>query len=144
MFQRNVRLLIIEDSPSDIWLLREAFRLADIPIQIILARDGVQASEYFQRVRMKAVELPDLVLLDLNLPRKNGREVLAEMKAFPMLHAIPAIVLSSSSSEEDRRQAFHLNAAHFYTKPNNLPDYVELVRGIGKFWLSGLDLRETA
>jgi len=144
MYSRKVRLLLVEDSPSDVWLVREAFRLAYLPAEVTVARDGVEATDYLHRVQTETADLPDLVLLDLNLPRKNGREVLAEIKASPGLQPIPIFVLSSSDAEDDMREVYALNACCFMTKPSSLPGYVEMVHGLKKFWLSGLALRQTA
>jgi len=143
MYLRSFRILLIDDSPSDVWLVREALRLAEIPVQMTIARDGVEATEYLQRMQT-TIDCPDLIVLDLNLPRRNGHQVLADIKSSPYLRRIPVVVLSSSNAEDDRRSAYELNACCFVTKPNSLAAYVEIVRGMDKFWLSGLELRQPA
>src|SRR5437868_4805880 len=97
----GVRVLLVEDTASDAWLIKEAFRLSQFAGKINLARDGVEASEYLRKAEKGAADWPDLILLDLNLPRKNGHEVLAEIKASPALRSIPVIVLTSSDAEDD-------------------------------------------
>jgi len=144
MYSRSVRVLLVEDSPSDVWLLKEAFRLAKFPVQATVAHDGVQASDYLREVEAGIKICPDLIVLDLNLPRKNGRELLAEIRHCPALRSIPIVMLSSSDSEDDKRQAYQLHASYFLTKPNSLPDYVEMVKKMERFWLSSFDLRKTA
>jgi len=144
MYSRSFRILLIDDNPGDVWLLKEALRLAQIPVHMTVLRDGVEAIEYLRKVETNTVDCPDFIVLDLNLPRKNGHEVLAEIKASPGLRHIPVVVLSSSNAEEDRRNAYELSACCFVTKPNGLPAYVEMVRGMDRFWLSGLELRQPA
>jgi chemotaxis family two-component system response regulator Rcp1 len=146
MYPRCIRVLLVEDSPSDVWLVKEALRLAQLPAQIDVARDGVEATTYLRRTQLEDTRWPDLVLLDLNLPRKNGREVLAEIKrsAHPALQNVPVIVLSSSNAEDDRHQVRQLDANEFRTKPNSLPAYVEMVQSFEKYWQSGVELRQTA
>jgi CheY-like chemotaxis protein len=144
MYPRSFRILLIDDSPSDVWLVKEALRLAQISAQIAIARDGMEATDYLHRIERNALDYPDLIVLDLNLPRKNGHVVLAEIKASSGLRHIPVVILSSSTAEDDRRSAYELNASCFVTKPSSLPAYVEMVRGMDRFWLSGLELRQPA
>lgn len=131
---RSLRLLLVEDSPSDVRLIREALKDATVPIQIMVARDGVEATEYLWQSETGQAVRPDLVLLDLNLPRKNGKEVLAEVKASPNLKQIPVLVMTSSRSDEDIAQAYSLNANCYITKPGDLQEYVHVVRAIEDFW----------
>jgi CheY-like chemotaxis protein len=145
MYPRSIRLLLVEDNPSDVWLVREALRLAQFPVQLTVARDGVEATRYLHQVETQSGDSrPDLILLDLNLPRKNGREVLADIRRSRVLQPIPILILSSSNAEEEKQQANELKASGFMTKPNSLPAYVDMVRGMEKFWLKGLELRQTA
>jgi two-component system, chemotaxis family, response regulator Rcp1 len=144
MDSRKIRILLVEDNPSDVWLMREALRLAQFPVQLTVARDGVEATQYLHQVEAKTYDSPDLVLLDLNLPRKNGREVLAHIRRSRTLDSIPVVVLTSSSAEEDRREASRLKVSGFMTKPSSLPAYVDMARGMEKFWVGGMDLRRTA
>jgi CheY-like chemotaxis protein len=144
MYLQRFRILLIDDNPSDVWLLKEALRLAQIPVQMTVSRDGIEAIEYLHKVEKNVADCPDFIVLDLNLPGKNGHEVLAEIKASSALRHIPVVVLSSSKAEEDRRTAYELSACCFVTKPDGLPAYVEMVRGMDRFWLSGLELRQPA
>jgi two-component system, chemotaxis family, response regulator Rcp1 len=144
LYSREIRLLLVEDNPGDVWLMREALRLAQLPVQLTVARDGLEASRYLHQLEKDGADCPDLVLLDLNLPRRNGREVLADIKRSDYLQAVPVVVLSSSSAEEDSRQAHHLHATDFLTKPFGLPAYVEMVRGMERFWSGDIELRRTA
>jgi CheY-like chemotaxis protein len=143
MYARSFHILLVEDSPSDVWLIKEALRLAEIPVRVTVVRDGVEAIEYLGQVQ-NTIDSPDLIVLDLNLPRKNGQQVLGEIKSSPYLRRIPVIVLSSSTAEDDRRSVYELNACCFVTKPSSLPEYVEMARGMDKFWLSGLEIRQLA
>ncbi len=136
LYPRDIRLLLVEDNPADVWLLREALRLAQLPIQLTVARDGMEATRHLHQLENTPNDHPDLVLLDLNLPRRNGREVLAEMKRSPTLQSIPVVILSSSTSDDERRQVSRLQAAGFITKPSGLPAYIEMVCGIERFWLA--------
>src|SRR3954463_11019366 len=132
----SLRILLVEDSPSDARLIREALKETALQVQITLARDGVEAMEYLRQSEVGLVNRPDIILLDLNLPRKNGREVLAEVKAAPHLKQIPVLIMTSSKADEDIRQAYSLNANCYITKPANLQDYVNVVRSIEDFWFS--------
>ena len=131
---RSLRILLVEDSPSDVRLVREALRDTPVPVQLIVARDGVEATDYLNRVDAGLSTRPDLVLLDLNLPRKNGREVLAEVKSSPTLKQIPILVMTSSGSDEDVAQAYALNANCFITKPGDLDEFQNVVKAIEDFW----------
>lgn len=128
------RILVVEDSPSDVRLMREALKESQFPVQVTVARDGVEAMEYLRQTERGLVARPDLMLLDLNLPRKNGREVLAEVKASPNLKRIPVLVMTSSQADEDIDQAYALNANSYIRKPDDLKDYLHVVRAIEDFW----------
>ena len=123
-----VLVLVVEDNPGDVDLIRDA--LSDVNIDLRVATDGVLALEHLRA----ATELPNFVLLDLNLPRKDGREVLREMKADPRLRRIPVVVLSSSDAERDLRDAYDLGASCFVKKPADLDAFFEAIRGIEQFW----------
>ena len=131
---RPLRILLVEDSPSDVRLIREALRDARVPVQIMVALDGVEATEHLKQCENGQALRPDLVLLDLNLPRKDGKEVLAEVKASPNLKQIPVLVMTSSRSDEDISEAYSLNANCYITKPSDLQEYVQVVRAIEDFW----------
>ena len=131
---RSLNILLVEDSPSDVRLIREALKESPIPVQVMVARDGVEAMDCLRQGELGLAMRPDLILLDLNLPRKNGREVLAEVKGSPNLRQIPVLVMTSSRSDEDIEQAYALNANCYITKPSDLEDYVNVVRSIENFW----------
>lgn len=131
---KSLRILLVEDSPSDVRLIREALRETSVPVQITVARDGIEAMDYLHEAEAGVGNVPDLVLLDLNLPRKNGREVLSEVKGSPTLKQIPVLVMTSSRADEDISQAYALNANCYITKPADLRDYVNVVRAIEDFW----------
>jgi two-component system, chemotaxis family, response regulator Rcp1 len=140
----SLSILLIEDSPSDVRLVREALKDNDIPVRMTVARDGIEAMDYLHRAESGAETRPDLVLLDLNLPRKNGREVLAEVKASPTLRQIPVVVMTSSRADEDIQQAYDLNANCYITKPADLHEYVRVVRAIENFWFMTATLPDTS
>jgi chemotaxis family two-component system response regulator Rcp1 len=137
------RILLVEDSPSDVRLVREALKETAFPIQIVVARDGIEAMEYLHQSVAGTVARPDMVLLDLNLPRKNGREVLTEIKNCPDLKQIPVLVMTSSKADEDINQAYNLNANGYITKPTDLRDYLNVVRAIENFWFLTATLPDT-
>lgn len=140
---KALKILLVEDSPSDARLIREALKETALPVQIAVARDGVEAMEHLYRSDTGAASRPDLILLDLNLPRKNGREVLAEIKASPSLKQIPVLVMTSSRADEDISEAYSLNANCYITKPGDLQDYVNVVRAIEDFWFLTATLPDT-
>ncbi len=104
---KSLRILLVEDSPSDVRLVREALKETPVPVEITVARDGVEATDYLHQAETGLADPPDLILLDLNLPRKNGREVLAEVKSSPTLKQIPVLVMTSSRSDEDVSVAYY-------------------------------------
>lgn len=140
---KSLRILLVEDSPSDVRLIREALKETPLPVQISVARDGVEAMDYLNQAEMGLVSRPDLVLLDLNLPRKNGREVLSEIKTSPTLKQIPVLIMTSSRADEDIFQAYELNANCYITKPTDLQEYVHVVRAIEDFWFLTATLPDT-
>lgn len=140
---KSLRILLVEDSPSDVRLIREALKQTPVRVDITVARDGVEAMDYLHEAEKGIVDRPDLVLLDLNLPRKNGREVLAEVKGSPTLKQIPVLVMTSSRSDEDVSVAYSLNANCYITKPGDLPEYVNVVRAIEDFWFLTATLPDT-
>src|SRR5947209_18978114 len=131
---RALRILLIEDCPSDVRLSREALKETALPFQITVAQDGVEAMSYLRSSEIGINARPDLVLLDLNLPKKNGHEVLAEVKSSPGLKQIPVLVMTSSRADEDITQAYALNANCYITKPGDLTEYIHVVRAIEDFW----------
>ena len=134
---RPIEILLVEDSPSDAKLTLTALKLAKVANQVSHVEDGVQAMEFLRRQgNYGASQRPDLVLLDLNLPRKDGREVLAEMKSDPALSSIPVVVLTTSKAEEDIIRSYQLHANCYITKPVNFDRFLDVIQSIEQFWLS--------
>jgi chemotaxis family two-component system response regulator Rcp1 len=134
---RHIEILLVEDSPADVLLTREAFDQNRIINEIHVAEDGVQAMDFLhKRGEYASAPRPDLILLDLNLPRKNGREVLAEIKADSDLRKIPIVVLTTSNAEEDILKAYDLNANCYVVKPVGFDNFMEAVQSIRHFWFS--------
>jgi CheY-like chemotaxis protein len=134
---KPIDILLVEDNPGDARLAVEAFREGKVRNEIHLAADGVEAMDFLRRKgKHKAAPRPDLILLDLNLPKKDGREVLAEIKADERLRRIPVVVLTVSKAEEDVLQTYNLHANCFITKPIDLDQFFRVVRAIEEFWLS--------
>ncbi len=134
---RPIEILLVEDSPGDARLTREAFKESRVLNNLHLVKDGVEAMGFLRRQGQYAAALrPDLVLLDLNLPKKNGMEVLAEIKEDPELKRIPVIVLTVSKAEEDILRSYNLHANAYITKPIELDKFFESVKGIEDFWLA--------
>jgi CheY-like chemotaxis protein len=131
---KSFRILIVEDSPSDLRLIREALKDGTLPVQIAVARDGQEAIDYLRQVQNNVVARPHLVLLDLNLPRKTGKQVLAEVKASPVMRQIPILVMTTSRADADIIDAYRLNANGYITKPDDLPGYIRVLRSIEDFW----------
>jgi two-component system, chemotaxis family, response regulator Rcp1 len=129
-------ILLVEDNPADVRLTLEALRDAGEAFQLHVARDGEEAMTFVRREGEFANRpAPDLIVLDLNLPRKDGREVLAELKMDPELHRIPVVVLSSSAAASDVIHAYDLGANCYVTKPRGFEAFVQAVRAIQQFWL---------
>ena len=137
--QANAKLavLLVEDNPADVLLTREALRSGEaVSTTLTVARDGVEAMEMLRGAGPHAgAARPDLILMDLNMPRKDGRELLAEIKSDPDLRRIPVVVLTTSSAERDVRQSYDLHANSYVVKPPELDDFFEAMRLIQRFWL---------
>jgi CheY-like chemotaxis protein len=132
-----IEILLVEDSPADVDLTREALEDAKVRNNLHVASDGVEALAFLRREgRYAGVPHPDLILLDLNLPKKDGREVLAEIKADPLLRRIPVVVLTTSEAEQDIIQSYDLHANCYVTKPVDLDAFMHVVRSIEDFWLA--------
>ena len=137
MSGRPIHILLVEDNPGDARLTLEAFREARAPSRLSHVVNGVQALEFLRRVGIHAeAARPDLILLDLNLPCKDGREVLAEIKADATLRRIPVVILTTSQADEDILRAYDLNANCYVSKPADLEQFNRVVRCIDEFWLS--------
>ncbi len=134
---RPIELLLVEDNPGDVRLTQEALREGKVRNHLHVATDGVEALAYLRREGKYAnAPPPDLILLDLNLPKKNGREVLEEIKADPDLRRIPVVILTVSKAEEDILKSYNLHANCYITKPVDLERFLEVVKSIEDFWLT--------
>jgi chemotaxis family two-component system response regulator Rcp1 len=134
-------VLLVEDSPGDVRLTREAFKDAKVHINLHVASDGAEAMDFLNRKgKHSDVPRPDLILLDLNLPKKDGREVLDEIKQSPGLKSIPVVILTTSASDEDILRSYRLHANCYITKPVGLDGFLEVVKSIDTFWLSVVKL----
>jgi CheY-like chemotaxis protein len=132
-----VEILLVEDNPGDVRLTREALRDGKVRNNLNVVDDGVKALAYLRREGEYAnVRRPDLILLDLNLPRMSGREVLTEIKGDPDLRSIPVVVLTTSQAEQDIVKAYELNANCYVTKPVDLDQFINVVKSIEDFWLT--------
>jgi two-component system, chemotaxis family, response regulator Rcp1 len=138
---KAIRVLLVEDSPGDIRLTQEALKDAKMHIHLEVMRDGQEAMAFLKREGeyAKAVR-PDLILLDLNLPKKDGREVLKEIKEDPTLKIIPVVILTTSASEGDILGSYSLHANCYITKPVSLDGFLTVVRSIDNFWMSVVKL----
>jgi two-component system, chemotaxis family, response regulator Rcp1 len=140
-----IEVLLVEDSPGDVRLTREAFKDAKVHINLHVAMDGAQAMTFLERTGEYAdAPRPDLILLDLNLPKKDGREVLGEIKESPTLMSIPVVILTTSASEADILRSYRLHANCYITKPVGLDGFLNVVRSIDSFWLSVVKLPREA
>ena len=136
-----MEVLLVEDSPGDVRLTREAFTDAKVHINLHVVSDGADAMAFLNHEGQHAkAPRPDLILLDLNLPKKNGREVLAEIKESPALKAIPVVILTTSASEADILRSYLLHANCYITKPVDLEGFLNVVKSIDNFWLSVVQL----
>ena len=131
-----VEILLVEDNPGDVRLTLEALKENKILNQFHVAADGAEAMAFLhRRGAHEDAPRPDLILLDLNLPKKDGREVLAEIKADPKLKRIPVVVLTTSKAEEDIARTYDLHANCYITKPVDLEQFIKVVKAIENFWL---------
>ena len=133
----SVNILLVEDNPGDVRLTKEAFKEAKVNNNLHIVSDGVEAMD-FLRCKGKYIEAPrpDIILLDLNMPKKNGREVLAEIKADPDLMRIPVLVLTISQAEEDILKSYNLHANCYIQKPVDINKFIDVVKSIEGFWLT--------
>jgi chemotaxis family two-component system response regulator Rcp1 len=129
-------VLLVEDNPGDVDLVLEVLAGSSVPHRVSVARDGEDAlARLHKEGDYAGVHSPDLILLDLNLPKKNGRDVLADVKEDPALRHIPVVILTSSDLERDLLETYRMHANCFVTKPTELEDYWSAVREIERFWL---------
>nr|WP_315870939.1 response regulator [Trichocoleus desertorum] len=139
--ERYKTIFLVEDNRADIRLIEEALKNSNVPHQVVAVRNGMDAMAFLrQEGEYVDAPRPDLILLDLNLPRKDGREVLAEIKADPNLKRIPVVVLTTSRNEEDISQSYDLHVNCYITKSRNLSQLFQIVKGIEEFWLGTVTL----
>ena len=137
MNEREIEILLVEDNPGDARLTTEALKEARVRNKLTHIADGIEALALLrQQGKYAGAQRPDLILLDLNLPRKDGREVLAEIKADDRLRRIPVVILTTSQAEEDILKAYNLNANCYVSKPVDLDQFIRVVRTIKDFWLT--------
>ncbi len=138
---KHIEILLVEDSPVDVLLTQEAFKESKVLNNLHVVEDGVEAMAFLRKEgRFASMPHPDLILLDLNLPRKNGREVLTEIKADPKLKTIPVVILTTSHSELDILQAYEQHANSYIIKPVGFDNFVEAAKSIRQFWFSVVTL----
>jgi CheY-like chemotaxis protein len=136
-----IQVLLVEDNPGDVRLTKEALKEGKLLNQLTVVGDGVEALSLLRKEGIYTdAPQPELILLDLNLPKKDGREVLAEIKADPNLRRIPVVVLTTSSSEEDILKIYDLHANCYITKPVDLEQFMGVVKSIEDFWVSVVKL----
>ncbi len=134
--RQPIHILLVEDNPGDVRLTQEAFKEGNVPNILHVAEDGVKAMDFLHRKGGYAdATRPDIILLDLNLPRKDGREVLAEIKADEELKRIPVVVISTSQADNDIMKTYELHGNCYITKPVDLDSFIDMVKDIEKFWL---------
>jgi chemotaxis family two-component system response regulator Rcp1 len=139
-----IEILLVEDNPGDARLTREALRDAKVRNNLHVAPDGVEALAFLRRQgKHAAVPKPDLILLDLNLPKKDGREVLEEIKQDDRLRHIPVVILTTSQAERDIAESYRLRANAYVTKPVDLEQFLKVVQSIEHFWLEIVKLSKT-
>lgn len=146
MIERNgpMEILLVEDNPGDVRLTKEALKEGKVYSNLHAVKDGVEAMEFLRREgRFRGVPRPDIILLDLNLPRKDGREVLQEIKSDGDLKRIPVVVLTTSKAEEDVLRTYNLHANCYVTKPVDLEKFMVVVKTIDSFWLTVVTLPPT-
>ena len=132
-----INILLIEDSPGDARLAKEALKEGKVKNRLHIVTDGMEATDFlFKRNKYKDAPDPDLIILDLNLPKKDGREVLAEIKVDENLKRIPVVILTISKAEEDILKTYNLHANCYITKPLDLNKFLEVVKSIEDFWLT--------
>jgi CheY-like chemotaxis protein len=138
---KEIEVLLVEDNAGDVRLTMEALKEAKMHNAVNVVNDGVEALEFLRKQGKYAnATRPDLILLDLNLPRKNGREVLAEIKADENLKCIPVVVLTTSEAEQDILKAYKLHANCYVTKPVDLEQFIKVVQSIENFWMTVVKL----
>jgi two-component system, chemotaxis family, response regulator Rcp1 len=139
--ERNIELLLVEDNPGDVLFTEEALQEISMPVRLSVVADGEAALLFLRRIgEFASAPRPDLILLDLNLPKVSGIEVLAEIKRDPQLRRIPVVVFTTSNAEDDINKTYDLHANCFITKPTGLVGYSAAMRSLEGFWLSTAEL----
>lgn len=137
----SIKILLVEDNPADIRLIKEVFKDTDSNNEIFVVKDGVDVMDFLnQKSRFQDVPKPDIILLDLNLPRKDGREVLREIKENDDFKYIPIVVLTTSSSKEDVIKTYGNHANCYITKPVDFDRFLKVIKSIEDFWLKIIEL----
>jgi CheY-like chemotaxis protein len=140
---KKLTVLLVEDEPADAHLVRLAFDEGKVLADLHHVQDGVEAFEFLRREKGHAhAPMPDLILLDLNMPRMDGRQFLQKVKADTALHTIPVVVLTTSDAERDMLDSYDHFAAGYIVKPVDVDDFVKIVRGIGDYWINIVRLPE--
>lgn len=138
---RAIDILLVEDNPADVRLTMEALRDGKVRNRLHVAKDGIEALAFLRNERpFTDAPQPDLILLDLNLPKKDGREVLAEIKRHPEWRRIPVVILTTSRAEEDILRSYDLHANCYISKPVDLDSFLRIVKSIEEFWLEIVEL----
>lgn len=139
--EKQKMIFLVEDNKADIRLIQEALKNSSMPHEVVTSRDGIDAMAYLRQEGEYAnAPRPDLILLDLNLPKKDGREVLAEIKTDPVLKRIPVVVLTTSKNEDDIIESYNLHVNCYITKSRNLNQLFQIVKSIEEFWLCTVTL----
>lgn len=134
---RPIIILLVEDNPGDVRLTREALKEGKVLNTLYVAKDGVEALEFLRNEgRFAGMPRPDIIFLDLNLPRRDGREVLADIKSDPELRSIPVVILTTSQAEEDIVRTYDLHANCYITKPVDLEQFIMVVKSVEDFWFT--------
>jgi chemotaxis family two-component system response regulator Rcp1 len=137
VLEKSIEILLVEDNPSDVRLIQEAFKEVKLRNCLSVVGDGEEGLMFLKQEGMyRDAPRPDLILLDLNLPRMDGRELLERIKKCPQLHRIPVVVLTSSKAEEDIVRSYDLHANCYITKPVDLNQFIRIVQSIEQFWLT--------
>lgn len=138
---RSINILLVEDNPADVNMMQETLEESDVALTLHVVNDGEKAMAFLNREgEFAAAPRPDLVLLDIGLPKKNGLEVLSEIKGDPALRRIPVIILTTSKAEEDILKSYDLHANSYITKPVHLDGFLQLVRLMKEFWFGTVKL----
>lgn len=134
---KPVEILLVEDNPVDVMITEDAFNTGRVCNNLYVAEDGEEAMDFlYKRGKYASAPSPEIILLDLNLPRKDGREVLAEVKGDPSLRHIPVIILTTSQDEEDISRSYELQANCFITKPVDMEQFAKALECLGEFWFT--------